>query len=327
MVRVIAIGFTGNYVDYSVVREYYARVVQRIGVVTFFHPLRLVAEGFSREYMSVDDIVLESLDRGIIYSDTLKMVRRFDELVKTLSRVAHAVGVRVVFHTEYGLPLWCNELFRDRYLDVIPKLINDLSEKLRVYGLSGEFVVETHPGFTNLGTCRYRRDRLYCKDIERDLERLGRCIDLFRYELQERAGTNMIFVVEPRAGSKIYEPQSLDTHEKAYQFAKSHGLKLVLDPGQSILKQRSFEEVWNEIFDIADRDPNIVEEIHVHSPKARGGRGHGIPSPDELTKMKNLIKHLLEKRTNGTPLGIVLEILNTSPNKLLKIADEIINII
>jgi len=41
----------------------YARVAQRIGVVTFFHPLRLVAEGFSREYMSVDDIVLESLNR------------------------------------------------------------------------------------------------------------------------------------------------------------------------------------------------------------------------------------------------------------------------
>jgi len=98
-----------------------------------------------------------------------------------------------------------------------------------------------------------------------------------------------------------------------------------LDPGRSVLKSVNAGEVWSKMVKVADGDPNAVEKIHVHSPEARRGRGHGVPTPDELKKTKYIVGRIIEKRTSGTPLGVILEILNTSPNGLMRIANEMIN--
>jgi len=71
--------------------------------------------------------------------------------------------------------------------------------------LSGDFVVEVHPGFTGLKSYRYRGGRLSCRGIERDLRRLVECLNTFRRELQERVEVDLVFSLEPRAGGVISE--------------------------------------------------------------------------------------------------------------------------
>ena len=323
----IAIGFTGNYIDREPVKKFYAKLAKELGVVTFFHPLRLIAERFSKEHMTANDIIAESLrqkqgprEKNRIEKDFENMVHRFKVLAKVLPQ---GTLVKIVFHTEYGLPLWCNALFREEYLKVIPKLVENIASELQEHGLNGDFVVEMHPGFTDLGSCRYK-GRLYCRGVERNMERLANCIEAFKRELLEQVNTSIRFSIEPRAGSKILLPQILDTHWKAYVFAKNHGFRLVLDPGQTVLKKIGFEEAWNELFEVAKTAPDIVEEIHIHSPKARKRRGHGIPSPEELAKAKTLIRYLLEDRSSDVPLGVILEVLNAPLDELIKTAKELI---
>jgi len=62
----VAIGFTGNYIDYPAVRAYYAEVLHGLGVVTLFHPLRVIAEEFPEGEMSEDVIVSEPPGGGTL---------------------------------------------------------------------------------------------------------------------------------------------------------------------------------------------------------------------------------------------------------------------
>jgi len=126
-------------------------------------------EEFPEEEMSEDVVVSESL-RSVVGGDAERLMKRFSGLAQALSRAALG-RVKVVFHTEYGLPLRRGEAFRGVYLDAASKLVNDLSRGLRAYRLNGDSVVGVHPGFTGLKVCSYRGGRLRCRDVERDLKR------------------------------------------------------------------------------------------------------------------------------------------------------------
>jgi len=43
--------------------------------------------------------------------------------------------------------------------------------------------------------------RVCCRGVERDLKRLSVCLNAFRRKLQERVGVDLVFSLEPRAGS------------------------------------------------------------------------------------------------------------------------------
>jgi len=45
-----------------------------------------------------------------------------------------------------------------------------------------------------------------CRGVERDLKKLADCLNAFRWELQGRAGVDLVFSLEPRAVSMIFGP-------------------------------------------------------------------------------------------------------------------------
>jgi len=325
MNNMIALGFTGNYVDRVRIRDYFSALSRRGYPLTFFHPLRVIEynriggyRGFGKDFIAklvVDDVLLR---------DARNFKKRFDLFAFSLTGGS---SVRVVVHTEYNSPFWCSEIFRGAYLRVLPlvlEYVQEVSNKKKFYV---EPIIEIHPGFTDVKECRIKGGRIYCKEIKRDYTRLAECLSSFRQELLDETIVEPRFCIEPRAGSIIWgknrvEPQTLSTHKEAYFFAKHNNLGLVIDPGQTILKRIGVDEVWREIFEIVDIDPNIIEEIHIHSFTSRRGRGHGIPSALKLEKFKKLIKMALANRTRI--LGVVLEIIGVSTEQLVQVANEIL---
>jgi len=43
--------------------------------------------------------------------------------------------------------------------------------------------------------------RVRCRGVERNLKKLADCLNAFRQELRERAGVDLVFSLEPRAGA------------------------------------------------------------------------------------------------------------------------------
>lgn len=308
MDSIIAIGFTGNYAERNRLKEYYAELVKRGYPVTFFHPLRTATWPVRADALE---------------NDMARFLKRFEALVSSLPAGAH---VRVVLHTEYGVPLWCDGEFQDAYAHYVPRILRRVDDMAQGYKLLTEPVVELHPGFTALVNCSKTRKHLYCKSVERDVEKLAQCVSQLREKFC-KLGVNPLLYIEPRAGSAIYlegrtAPQTLPTHEAAYTFAKRLGLKLVVDVGQTVLKRVSMEEAWTEVFRVVSADPNAVGEVHVHSPTARRGHGHGIPTSDELERFKELVR--TAARGRDRPLGVVLEVMNARIDDLIYMSEVLL---
>ena len=329
MNKFIAIGFTGNYVERDKIRRYYANLARRGYPVTFFHPLRVVGRNLGEGIEgSGDELVSKLLALGTLGNDAKSFAKRFEVLASSF--LSPGTHVRIVLHTDYAAPFWCSEKFQEAYLRVLPSLMEHISAVSHKHNLYAEVIVELHPGFTSVSRCRVRAGRLRCNVIERDAKKLSQCISLFRQKLLERTSMEPKFCIEPRAGSIVQrggrkaESQTLSTHEAAYRFAKDNDLGLVVDPGQTVFKKTDINKAWMEALRVTTTDPAIVEEIHVHSPAARKGRGHGTPSPAELDKFRELAEIALRGRTR--PLGLVLEILNAATDDLIRIAEELLKI-
>jgi len=325
MNNIIALGFTGNYVDRVRIRDYFSALSRRGYPLTFFHPLRVIEYKSMSDYQgSGNEFVAKLVADNVLLSDVRNFKKRFDLFASSLSEDSY---IRVVVHTEYNAPFWCSEVFRNAYLSVLPGILEYVQKVSSKKGFYVEPIVEIHPGFINVKECRIKNGRIYCGEVERDYTSLAECLSSFREELREKTDVELRFCIEPRAGGIIWgknkvEPQTISTHKEAYLFAKYNNLGLVIDPGQTILKRMSTDDVWREIFEVASIDPNIIEEIHIHSFTARKGRGHGIPTASELKRFKELIDLSIKNRTKI--LGVVLEILMASSEKLLHIANEIL---
>lgn len=319
----ISVGVVANYFENKDVALFFSQLAHMNISITFFHPLRV----FSLQRIQTSSIVLNEESFAVfeknLFSDAKNFTRRLQVLSIILPSSFNNI-LRIVIHTDYSLPLWCWDRFRNAYLNTLPGLL-DYIEKI-LHNINYKVVIEVHPGFTFFNNCRIKANAIVCESVEKSIGDLASCINEFgRGAKALRSGVDLC--IEPRAGSIVRlkgkrrsEAQTLDNHVDAYLFAKSTGLKLVLDAGQTVGKYSSnaFDRIWIELYGVALHDPAIVEEVHVHSPLARRLRGHKLPDNTELAKFAGLIHYIVKSKSKTELLGIVYEVLNVSSERLVE---------
>ncbi|WP_069808142.1 hypothetical protein [Vulcanisaeta thermophila] len=321
----ISIGTTANYYEYKEFRDFLRDYVVKEGYsITFFHPLRVFESSKKRSVTGPLDRVLNDLIGDVLGGDEENFVSRLEGFSGFLKGLGFGGFLRVLFHTDYSAPLWCDEKFRAAYLKSINNIVSEAEELLYGFGFKFKFIVEVHPGFTRLDNCSVEHERIICRRVERDVNRLKECLNDFKGGL----GPGIELILEPRAGSVVRlgrnresEPQTISDYSDAtIKFARELEVKLVLDPGQSIKKKKGSKAVWDELKWVVERYPGIVGEFHVHSPEARELRGHGLPSDEELGKFAELIKSVLSKLSDANakePVGVIYEVMNVKTGILI----------
>lgn len=346
--HLVAVGVLGNQIDSKLVQSFLREIAERGYSLTFFHPVRIfprtkIYSSILREPGSLREFV-ETAGSRILERDVEKFIQRLKTFRNRVTPPSYRGLIRVVLHTEYSVPLWCNETFRNMYLESIGVLVRQSRNILR--GCDHKVLVEVHPGFTELNNCKvrfYRNDIVVdCEgfsDVERNPRRFRSCLGDFIRKAKEVAdgeGEEVGFCLEPRAGSAVrvngvYQSQTLDDHYVAALFAESLGMGLVLDPGQTVRVRIGEKEVWNELQQVGSHYADIVEEIHVHSVKARVGspgmrpRYHVHPGKDELESFARLIHHILEHRRK--PIGVVYEVIGGERDIMVSNVQYLLNIL
>ncbi len=322
----IAIGFTSNYINKTTI-EFLNNIIKQGYNITFFHPLRVIDRIYKGKgvFSTENEIMKNLLEGNVLKRDSRELIRRFEILLSNLA--TNDVVIRLVMHTEYRLPLWCNNLFRQAYYDAITRIIENIEDRFSRNSPRIKLTLELHPGFTRIGSCTSSGYYFRCDDIDRNTEKLVNCLKTFKNML---ASYKIDFCIEPRAGSIIIGkrsvlPQTLNTHDAALYVAKKTGFKIVIDPGQTILKRVDINEAWMEVERIAQQYPEMIGEVHVHSPRAMRGRGHGLPTLEELMMYGKIIKYIIGSQEDI--LGVVYEVINTSYINIIENIKVLINII